>query len=154
MVNILLCVCLCVCVHVFIHSSADKHLGCYRILTIINNAAMNITMHISFWISVFIFFRLAKEVFYYSLILRIIWKWNTVVRIFQGKILGANVAYFSFWITITECHPCIKHQNFTWRIQIGSSSHQLVVLRSACTWMSHIKEVNCLFYPILFYFFL
>ena len=41
----------------FIHSSVDRHLGCFYILTTVNNAAMNIGGHVSFQTSVVIFFR-------------------------------------------------------------------------------------------------
>ena len=42
--------------HIFIHFSVDGHLGCFHVLAIVNNA-INIEMHISFCISIFIFFR-------------------------------------------------------------------------------------------------
>ena len=47
-------VCVCVCVYhiFFIYSTVDRHLGCFHTLTILNNAAMNIGVHVSFWISV------------------------------------------------------------------------------------------------------
>ena len=40
----------------FIHSPIHGHLGCFHVFTTENNAARNIVVQISFWVSVFIFF--------------------------------------------------------------------------------------------------
>jgi len=32
----------------FIHSSVDRHLGCFHALAIVNSAALNIGVHVSF----------------------------------------------------------------------------------------------------------
>ena len=37
----------------FIHSSVERHLGCSHFLAIINHTALNIGVHVSFWIVVF-----------------------------------------------------------------------------------------------------
>ena len=45
-----MCVCVCVCVCVishFLYSSIDGHLGCFHVVTIVNNAAVNMEMQIS-----------------------------------------------------------------------------------------------------------
>ena len=42
--------------YIFIHSSINGHLSCICILAIVNNAAMNIDMHVYFQISDFVFF--------------------------------------------------------------------------------------------------
>ena len=39
--------------HIFIYSSVDGHLGCFHVLAIVNNAAKNSGVDVSFWIRVF-----------------------------------------------------------------------------------------------------
>ena len=54
---------LCKCTTAFfIHSSADGHLDCFQVLAIVNNVAMNIQLHMFFWISVSSFFNYIPEV--------------------------------------------------------------------------------------------
>ena len=59
------CVCVCVCIYIYIHthyilfSYLSIHLlmdtSCFHVLAIVNNAAINISVHISFQSRVFVF---------------------------------------------------------------------------------------------------
>ena len=45
------------CMHIlYIHLSVDGDLGCFYLLAIVNKAEMNLRVHISFQISIFVFF--------------------------------------------------------------------------------------------------
>ena len=44
-----------ICCIFFVGLSVSGHLDCFHTMTIVNNAAMNIEMHVSFQISVFVF---------------------------------------------------------------------------------------------------
>ena len=62
-VYIYVCMCVCVYTHTyiklhsfFIHLPVAGHLGCFRILAVVNSAAMNTEVHVSF----FLFFFFAK----------------------------------------------------------------------------------------------
>ena len=44
----------CVYIYIFTFISIDGHLNCFQSLATVNNAAMNMRVHISFWVSVFV----------------------------------------------------------------------------------------------------
>ena len=44
--------------HIFLtHSSVDRHLGCFHVFAIMNNAAMNIGVHVNFLMKVLSIYR-------------------------------------------------------------------------------------------------
>ena len=58
-VSVCVCVCVCVCVYThhifFIHSLIDGHLACFQILAVVDSAAMDIGVHVSFQLVVLLF---------------------------------------------------------------------------------------------------
>ena len=46
----------------FIYSSVDGHLGCFHVLAIVNSPAMNIGVHVSFPIMVFLMYMPRSEI--------------------------------------------------------------------------------------------
>ena len=43
-----------ICTHIFFfHSFVDGHLSCFHVLDVLNSAAVNIGVHVSFWIKTF-----------------------------------------------------------------------------------------------------
>ena len=86
----------------FIYSSVDGHLGCFHILTTVNSAAVNIGMHVSFQISVLVFFRYVSR--------------NGIAGSYDSSIF---VFFFFFWETSillsTVAAPiCIPTNELPW----------------------------------------
>ena len=81
-----MCVCVCVCVffHMF-HSFVYKHLSCYHVLAIINNAQMNMGVWIQLQNSGFISFRYMPELLdlYSSFIFKFFRKTNFSLILFS-----------------------------------------------------------------------
>ena len=66
----------------FIHSSVDRHLRSFHVLAIVNSAAMNIGVYVSFWIMVFSGYRPSSGIagFYSNSIFSFSWNLHIVLH--------------------------------------------------------------------------
>ena len=117
--------------HIFsIHSSFDGHLGCFHVPTIVNSAAINIGVYMSF----FFFF---KFYFIFKLYITVLDLPNIKMNLLQ--------VYMSFWIVVfSEYMPSIRTAQ-SYGSFISSLLRNLhTVLQSGCInlhWYSH-----CIFF--------
>ena len=53
---------MCIYYHIFFYSSLHEYLGCFHVLTIVNSAAVNIGVHVSFCIRILSRYRCKNEI--------------------------------------------------------------------------------------------
>ena len=95
-------VCVCVCTHhsFFTHSFVDGNLGCYHILAIVNNAAVNIGCMASFQISV-----LGWVFFFFGCVYYTHTHTHTHTQEWNCWVYGTAIFYFQFFEKPPYCFP-------------------------------------------------
>ena len=100
----------------FICLSVDRYMGCFHTMTIINNATMNIVVHVYFLTSVFVFFRyILKSEIAGSCVSSIFekppycfpqWlhKFTLLAIIFKGSLFSTSLLTFVIYVLFDDIH--------------------------------------------------
>ena len=89
---------LCIMSYFFIHSSIDGHVGCFHILTIVNNAAMTIEIHVSFLFSVLFSSDEGPEVELVDHVLILLLNFWRSSILFSIMAMQVNILTINWWV--------------------------------------------------------
>ena len=88
----------------FIYSSVHRHIDCFHKLAVTNSVAMNFGIHVSFWISVFVF----------------------IVYIPRSRIAGLAPLLLVFWGPSSGCTSLCSHHQYM-SIMFSPHPHQCLL---------------------------
>ena len=93
----------------FTHSFVDGHLGCFYILAIVNSAAMNIGVHVTFSIMVFLGYMPSSGIVRYMVVLVLVFKGITTHCLSYGIVLKFQLPSPDHFTKRQRCKHFRKH---------------------------------------------
>ena len=112
----------------FIYSSVDGHLGCFHVLAIVNSAAMNIGVHVSFRTTLFFGYVPKSGILDHMIALFLIFKGPSILSSIEAVpiYISTNSARgFPFLHTLSSCDPAIP--------LLGIYPEKTIIQKDTCT---------------------